>query len=367
MLQLMDTRWSPISFPSFSLRQPHRNRRLRWYSIWPCLLALPTRAFVLHPNKLTARKARLCPAEIYVTQQDKNFHALADRLREKSKLFVSNDGEIKSQETSGYVWIWENDSILDGHGTWKQPDGDNSTAKEVTTLVTNWCENFVVELDLCPWAKTSLQTRGAMRFFLVPSPHTIDDPNNSMEMVQEEQERWMDGIVENVAERFQEEILKPTTCNDDTPSAQLEKAAIYFVVFLPNDSESLLPNSFIDFSYWFMDMEEDWKEEYDNVIVAPFHPSWSFGQEDVEDGNDFIEQCLDYEKRSPYPLVTLVSTQVVEKAGAAVTEAIGEHNEEVLVGIEEKHKSKSTKKSHVNASVGELWRSAVYGSTRIKT
>jgi len=298
------------------------------------------------------------------TRAKKN-HALTDRLREKSKLFVSNDGENKPEEANGYVWIWENDPSLDGHGTWKQPDGDKFSAENVKTLVTNWCKNFVLELDLCPWAKASLQTSGAMRFFLVPSPHTIDDLNNSVEMAREEQERWMEGIVENVAERFQDEILKPTTGSDETPSAQLEKAAIYFVVFLPNDNDSLLPNSFIDFSYWFMDMEEDWKEEYDNVIVAPFHPSWSFGQEDVDHDNDFIEQCLDYEKRSPYPLVTLVSTRVVEKAGAAVTEAIGEHNEEVLVGIEEKHKSKSTKKSHINASVGELWRSAVYGSTRI--
>ena len=157
--------------------------------------------------------------------------------------------------------------------------------------------------------RASLQTPGAMRFFLVPPSDSISSESK--------QRQHMETIVASVTERFQTEILTSTTeCKDgdESPSAILEKAAIYFVVFLPNENESatMLPESFFDFIDWFTELEEDWPEEYDNVIVAPFHPSWEFGGMDDD-------PCLDYEKRSPYPLVTLVSTDVVEKAGATVT------------------------------------------------
>jgi Protein of unknown function (DUF1415) len=60
----------------------------------------------------------------------------------------------------------------------------------------------------------------------------------------------------------------------------------------------------------------------DDGIVAPFHPDWVFAGE---------PQSLQYEKRSPYPTVTLVSTRVVDKAGEEATKQIGTQNEKTLL------------------------------------
>jgi hypothetical protein len=261
----------------------------------------------------------------------------------------------------------------------------------------------VLALDLCPWAKASLQTKDAMRFFLVPQPSS--DPE---EWTMRDAEDAMDTIVEDVAMRFQREILhhaipsptEPSDGNNDGGDANskasvLEKAAIYFVVFLPPEAKDVaspsplpfvLSDSFVDFIDWFTELEEHWSEDLEDVIVAPFHPRWEFGGGGVEnsgedDGNTEYydeEACLDYEKRSPYPLVTLVSTNVVEQAGEAVTKVIGEHNQEILLGIEAQHhhqlragkkidhNNKRHRKSHCNTSVAELWWSAVYGKSNIE-
>jgi len=64
-----------------------------------------------------------------------------------------------------------------------------------TKRTINWCNEFVMKLDLCPWAKASLQTKGAMRFFLVPPylpPHitTQSQSNTHLRMQLEEQEEY---------------------------------------------------------------------------------------------------------------------------------------------------------------------------------
>ena len=59
----------------------------------------------------------------------------------------------------------------------------------------------------------------------------------------------------------------------------------------------MFPNGdFVDFYNWFDEMEATW-ELIDDVIVAPFHPDWVFAGE---------PESLQYEKRSPYPTVTLL-------------------------------------------------------------
>lgn len=289
---------------------------------------------------------------------------------------------------SEHVWIWE-DAPDDSLGRWKPPsssgDGgggiDEHDAARATKLVANWCEGFVSALDLCPWARSSLRTPGAMRFFLVPPSREAMDGIMSESDPYEERRR-MGEIVDAVAGRFQAEILA-TDGDDDEDAASseasaLENAAIYFVVFLPNDETAataaetaVLPESFYEFVDWFTELEEDWPEELDDVIVAPFHPAWEFGTVDGDEDADLadLEACLDYEKRSPYPLVTLVSAGVVDRAGATATESIGERNRRVLMEIEAEQRTRrgspdgETEGSrHANyASVGELWRSAVYG------
>uniref|UniRef100_A0A7S4AEW9 Uncharacterized protein n=1 Tax=Pseudo-nitzschia australis TaxID=44445 RepID=A0A7S4AEW9_9STRA len=142
-----------------------------------------------------------------------------------------------------YVWIWEDaktivgndDDDYDGNnhevgaGTWRQPGTstvpqqiDRRLAETTTRIIRNWCENFVVELDLCPWAKASVQTKGAMRFFLVPPPPTLppsivtgdlgstltEKEEKLLFLLQEEQEKERNSkIIHDVAGRFQTEIL----------------------------------------------------------------------------------------------------------------------------------------------------------------
>jgi hypothetical protein len=159
----------------------------------------------------------------------------------------------------------------------------------VTPLVAyntwSWCQNFVLPLQLCPWARASLETPSALQMFLSDL-----NPN--------------DDIVLDVGRRFQQ-FLK------NYP--QLESAAIFFIVFPACDFE--------EFYNWFDEMEGEW-ELMDDVIVAPFHPDWVFvGEPD----------SLQFEKRSPYPTVSLVSTRVVDKAGEEATKQIGMQNAKTLL------------------------------------
>jgi hypothetical protein len=251
-------------------------------------------------------------------------------------------------------------------------DSDNITDPNAVNTVTkktmNWCNEFVMKLDLCPFAKASLQTKGAMRLFLVPPMIAQPPPTSSVvstTQIQLEEEYRNRRIVYDVAKRFQIEILNSNNNghnsedNNIKPVAadMLERAAIYFVIFLSNDNNNDNENnpaittttaSFIDFLDWFNDLEDNWSEECDDVIIAPFHPDWQF-EFDTRD-----EYALNYEKRSPYPLISIVSTNVVEKAGEAVTELIGENNREILLSIE-----KEEKESEGGGAVAKLWQSAI--------
>ena len=62
------------------------------------------------------------------------------------------------------------------------------------------------------------------------------------------------------------------------------------------------------------------------TTLAPFHPDWRFANNDAMENEDSVA----FEKKSPAPTVSIVSTAVIDKAGAAATEQIGFHNSEVL-------------------------------------
>jgi hypothetical protein len=172
-------------------------------------------------------------------------------------------------------------------------------------------------LQLCPWAKASLETSNATQIFVVNNEEF--NSNDEMEKTK---------LVQAVARRFTEFI-------DDESSSSLESAAIFFVLFVNADGD----DSFIDFYDWFVEMEEDW--ELDDVIVAPFHPDWEFG------GDDESQQQLMFEKKAPYPTVSLVSARVVDHAGPAATEQIGRHNEVLL-------------RSKTPIQLQALWNSSIY-------
>jgi hypothetical protein len=302
-----------------------------------------------------------------------------------------NDGDFDGNDGEDVIVKWRHflHSNMDHNNNIDNEDNiiDPNVVNVITRKTMNWCNEFVMKLDLCPFAKASLQTKGAMRFFLVPPiPMVVQPPTTSSVVsttqIQLEEEYRNRRIVDDVAKRFQTEILNNNNNGNDrednsNPAAadMFERAAIYFVIFLSNENNdngngngngnenenedntaitttTSRTSSFIDFLDWFNDLEDNWSEECDDVIIAPFHPDWQF-EFDTRD-----EYALNYEKRSPYPLISIVSTNVVEKAGEAVTELIGENNREILLSIE-KEETEIEGNSDSGGPVAKLWQSAI--------
>ena len=189
------------------------------------------------------------------------------------------------------IWIYDEkgESNREDEIVWNE---DSTLVDSVSLETWNWCRNFVLGLQLCPWARTSLETTNATQIFVAANDITdiwSKDASN---------------LVDSVSRRFIQFV-------NEIP--ELESAAIFFLAF-PSQKD------FLDFYEWFTELEDNWTLE-DDVIIAPFHPDWEF------DG----PISLNFEKRSPYPTISLVSTRVVEAAGPSVTDKIGIHNEQALL------------------------------------
>lgn len=165
----------------------------------------------------------------------------------------------------------------------------NGFEDRVVAETWRWCSDFVVPLELCPWAAASVQSKGAVRIAL--------STTNEMS----------EAILQN-AVRLRQDV-----------DAQLAdpNVAIVFVVCSDRNWD------FVEFYEYFYQFEESWHNDF--VTLAPFHPDWQFG------GDTPLE--LGMEKQSPYPTVSLVCTSVIDKAGEAATNQIGQHNEEVLLNL----------------------------------
>jgi hypothetical protein len=189
----------------------------------------------------------------------------------------------------------------------------------------NWCRNFIVPLQLCPWARKSLETASALQIY-VPSSINNSNPNK------EQQTR----VVKDVALAFREYI-------QEFPA--LESTAIFFIIFpdqmMDSKSSSSSSSSFMDFYEWFEQLEDDW--DIEQVTVAAFSPAWQFGDDTDE------TLSLEFEKKSPYPTITLVSTKVIDQAGPAATEQIANQNYDTL-----------TQKSP--SELQQLWQESISGS-----
>lgn len=166
---------------------------------------------------------------------------------------------------------------------------DNSIVKAVADATFRWCTDFVLKLGLCPWTAGSLASKGAIQFYITSSLHEQD--------------------VRDAAVQLRHDVQHQSV----SPSV-----AITFVIFVSNVD-------FEVFYQWFIDMEDKLLTdgEIGNfVTVAPFHNKWQFQDED---------EALQYEKRSPFPTVSIVCTSEIDKAGVEATRQIGEHNEQVLM------------------------------------
>ena len=203
----------------------------------------------------------------------------------------------------------------------------------------NWCKHFVVPLKLCPWARASLETPLALQLFMVSETDIRNVGSNPS------RSDSCEDIIRNVAVKFQQLI-------QSRPS--LASHAIFFVVFVPsstsgeneqsNDDGSgdWFMNSFAGFYDWFIELEDWWtlNDENDPITIAPFHPLWEFGCDDdtvddtgEADDTDKEWEQLAYEKKSPYPTVTIVSSATIDQAGPIVTEQIAETNLDTLTSF----------------------------------
>lgn len=210
---------------------------------------------------------------------------------------------------------WQRDPSEGGDAATRAP----VAAREAAARTLRWCADFVEALELCPWARLSRQGRHAIRMKVVHASRGT-------------------AAVERVAREGARELLELTSAGDVDANA-----GITFVVVLPegDGTKHSFDFEFESFYAFCTELEEQLFDEADaarehredeadlalgdEITLAPFHPAWHF----ASPGED-AENALDYEKRAPYPTLSLVCTSAIEHAGAAATERIGQHNEEVL-------------------------------------
>jgi hypothetical protein len=266
-----------------------------------------------------------------------------------------NEEEIPKNTAS--VWFYsseDNHQNDESSFPWrrrKDDDDDDNSAVEVSNAVIhktwNWCTKFVVPLNLCPWAASSVTTSGAVQLYVVPSNYyynTIKSPGQ------------LESLVESVAQQFVQ-----STASD--MAQDMTKVAIAFLVLETdtttcseggsNSNTQRWYDSFPEFYNWFINLEDYWIDQgsyididteedevdredsyynssssiYDLVTLAAFHPQWEFGSNDETDESI---QALNFEKTSPYPTISMVWTSAIDAAGPEATERIGIHNQRLL-------------------------------------
>jgi hypothetical protein len=211
---------------------------------------------------------------------------------------------------------------------------DNENDPSSPLAVTwRWCRDFVVPLQLCPWAAASVNTPGAIQFYVVP---VSSNDVTGDQLVQ---------IVEIVARQFRDRIL----IGQGDKDVDHRKVAIAFIVLAntaydaTSESTSWI-ESFPSFYEWFTQFEDDWIDEglysmtddeeeatiYDAMTLAAFHPDWEYENGAIHAEDSSTTNGLDFEKKSPFPTLTLVSTETIDAAGPEVTERIAQQNARVL-------------------------------------
>lgn len=225
------------------------------------------------------------------------------------------------------------------------PNVDSSWKRiqEASSMTLRWCSNFVQTLNLCPWAKLSLSSHNAVKIVIVNQNLGLEN---------------MEQIIRNSSY----DLLDVT----DRGIVD-ENSGITFVVAIPDKDDDGAQNDGFDFESFYeysTDLEDRLFNEADlmmmetvdedchaqssdlkpslgdEIIIAPFHPDWYWysgvnedrNSQDLNDDHGSLEQAsaLDYEKKSPFPTISIVRARVVLQAGEEVTRRIGIHNEKLL-------------------------------------
>lgn len=285
--------------------------------------------------------------------------------------------------------------------TFKQPcsrnDDDVSTkhppfeAIEAIESTRRWSENFVRKLKLCPWAGSSIDVPGGIRYWVVLVEDRVSgDDNDPSDIFYTRRRRakggdhhvedkrraaileQMEGIVRDAGKHLMQITTSPSSKEGEYNNAfdAIDPSvAISFVILVEQPS---LP--FVAFHEYFIDLEEklldecdaydddetsqeeDEKEDDDgcstvdnipigcDITVAAFHPQWRFGQ---DGGNDY-EEAVNFEKRAPYPTISIVRSSAIDvlmnddddsvviDCSAPATRRIADQNEKTLrdIGID---------------------------------
>ena len=255
-----------------------------------------------------------------------------------------------------------------------------------------WCDNFVVKMNLCPWANASMQAFHSQKSL---GNEVSDCERNEVdERIHNDQHRHsvtMKFIELSTGMGFYEAQTKlAELVRDEASLMAMEEVAfiskesnaklatynptvaITFIVVVPVKDDSMGGNDadwifkddqdgFESFHDAVVFIEEDYlpsfrapenvisalvKEGYieniddtqedvtlaDLVAIAGFHPAWEFGSGSSHDPE---LQAVSYEKRSPFPTITIVHWSAIDKgfdgnSAADVTDRISSHNSEVL-------------------------------------
>jgi hypothetical protein len=275
---------------------------LCWISLFCCLLLIPTTTVSAWLSGPAVELASLRRQPVF-----SNLSPISRLLFAKS----ASDADPESSSTSAFsnalVYYYHTaTSSSAATATNKQGDfpfrvsasTDPLRVQRAAAETWRWCAHFVVAHNLCPWALKSVQTDQAIRIYIVDN---IEDMEESLQ---------------TVSQQFYAD-LKASSIDPN--------AAIAFVVLANGESEW----SFDDYYDWYLQEEDNWlddAEEDENntanhVTWAPFHPEYEFQGD---------EECLQFEKRSPYPTVSMVSSAVIDSAGPSVTTQIAKNNEEIL-------------------------------------
>eukprot|EP00984_Skeletonema_dohrnii_P017500 scaffold7985_cov108-Skeletonema_dohrnii-CCMP3373.AAC.1 len=236
-----------------------------------------------------------------------------------------------------------------------------------------WADKFVRQLNLCPWAGSSLDKEGAICYWALLIDEHDDD----------------EGVVLNKMEEIVREagvqLTLATSDEEGDGGGRIDPSvAISFIILVPmkrrpnNINSDALPD-FGSFHEFFIDLEdrlldecddywdeidaadnnnEEENETNDNTVlsnvnslgceitIAAFHPKWQFnGSNEQTDGD-----AIDYEKRTPYPTISIVMSSVIESlmkereegggsdedngtSSALATERIADLNEKTLCAI----------------------------------
>jgi hypothetical protein len=206
-----------------------------------------------------------------------------------------------------------------------------------------WAANFVRPLHLCPWAGSSLDTRGAIRYWVLLS----DASNDRSSANNDDVFGAMTSLIRAAGVQLEQITSEPKAID--------ASVAISFVILVPTNVQS----DFEPFHDFFLDLEDSLLDECDEywendgehhdestipdackITIAAFHPKWKFNNQN--DGNE-IASAIDYEKRTPYPTVSIVMSSAIdalmerdvdskdeENSSSIVTNRIAATNEKTL-------------------------------------